>query len=338
MNKYIDEKQSIKKNYDKKPLTYKEQLNKLIERGLIIEDEEEALNLISHINYYHLEAYWYSFYQKNEENKEHVFCPGVTFNNIWNIYTFDRKLRSLFVKALERIEISFRTQFVYYVSHGASAFPFDEEVFGFNEPYYTKTGILRDEKEFSLKKLRKDIQNNSNENYIKHFYSIYNNEIPPIWMVGEILSFGSVSCWFSKIIDKDIKENISAIYGVSPKVLKSWMQHLIYIRNCCAHHGRLWNRICTITPSTKTKVIETKMNSEMIGEIFNNERRIYNTILIIDYLWDLLCFDNDYPWRFKVLDLIHEYKIEEKVMGFPENWEKDPYWSKERDFSGKKFL
>jgi len=80
------------------------------------------------------------------------------------------------------------------------------------------------------------------------------------------------------------------------------------------------------------------MNSEMIGEIFNNERRIYNTILIIDYLWDLLCFDNDYPWRFKVLDLIHEYKIEEKVMGFPENWEKDPYWSKERDFSGKKFL
>jgi abortive infection bacteriophage resistance protein len=328
MNKYINEKQIIKKNYDKKPLTYKEQLNKLIERGLIIEDEEEALHLISHINYYHLEAYWYSFYQKKEEDKEHVFFPDVTFTDIWNIYTFDRELRSLFVKALERIEISFRTQFVYYISHGASIYPFNETSFKFEEPYTNKYGNFINDKESSLRKINKELKRNSNENYIKHFYTYYNNEFPPIWMVGEIMSFGSVSCWYSKIRDTGIKEGISAVYGISPKVLTSWLRHLTYIRNCCAHHGRLWNRICTITPSTKSKVIKTKMNVEAKGEIFNNERRIYNTILIIDYLWDLLCFENDHPWRFKVLDLIHKYSIEEKVMGFPENWEKDPYWSK----------
>lgn len=46
-----------------------------------------------------------------------VFAEGTTWDNIYDLYRFDRKLRLLIFDAIERIEIALRTQMIYRLSH-----------------------------------------------------------------------------------------------------------------------------------------------------------------------------------------------------------------------------
>lgn len=47
--------------YTKKPLTLLEQIERLKQRGLIFDDEKEALAYLFNISYYRLRAYTYPF-------------------------------------------------------------------------------------------------------------------------------------------------------------------------------------------------------------------------------------------------------------------------------------
>ena len=50
-----------KKKFNKPVLTIDQQINLLESRGLHIEDRAVAYKVLSNVNYYHLEGYWYSF-------------------------------------------------------------------------------------------------------------------------------------------------------------------------------------------------------------------------------------------------------------------------------------
>ncbi|MGB0360040.1 MAG: Abi family protein, partial [Endozoicomonas sp.] len=42
---------------------------------------------------------------------------GVSFDDILNLYIFDRELRLLIIDAIERVKVSLHTQFAYHLSH-----------------------------------------------------------------------------------------------------------------------------------------------------------------------------------------------------------------------------
>ena len=86
--------------YNKPTLSFREQIDLLKLRGLIIENEKYALDFLTHVNYYRLSAYIYPFL---EEKEKHVFKKGTTFQNILDIYNFDRELRLVLLDAIERI-------------------------------------------------------------------------------------------------------------------------------------------------------------------------------------------------------------------------------------------
>ena len=46
-----------------------------------------------------------------------TFRDGITWEMIYNLYVFDRKLRILVFDAIERLEIAIRTQIIYQLSH-----------------------------------------------------------------------------------------------------------------------------------------------------------------------------------------------------------------------------
>ena len=111
------DKQDKKRIYTKKKLLYKkeslsfvQQVDLLQSRGMIINNPSYVEELLKHVSYYHLEAYFYSYYKNPKEN--HKFDDGVEFSNIWRDYTFDR-ISGAFGRA-QRIEISVKTQFVYH--------------------------------------------------------------------------------------------------------------------------------------------------------------------------------------------------------------------------------
>ncbi|TVQ22016.1 MAG: Abi family protein [Spirochaetaceae bacterium] len=45
------------------------------------------------------------------------------------------------------------------------------------------------------------------------------------------------------------QREVAVRYQLQPNKLSSWLHHLVYIRNVCAHHSRLWDRRWTIKPT-----------------------------------------------------------------------------------------
>ncbi len=308
----------LRKLYLKPFLSIPEQLDKLQSRGLIIEDIGKITELLAHINYYRLEAYWFTFY--DSKNKEHVFKQGTTFEIIWKHYRFDRRLRAIVSHALERIEMSFRTQFTYYLAQRFGPFPFKIENFSFNTQEWE---VENTKLEISCEK--------SSEQFARHFYKKYSGKLLPVWALVEVLSFGTVVRYYRKIKSIKIKNQISEVYDLQPKELVSWMDHLNYIRNICAHHSRLWNKRLTKLPkppSQSTHPLLSQMwnHPPVNGErnIYFNERRIYNSILVIDYFLSKICPKNS--WRKDVINLIEKYSIDIKRMGFPYGWRDNGFW------------
>lgn len=98
--------------FNKSPTTFQEQIALLKNRGLIIKDSKKAIQNISRINCYRLSSYYPPF----QEQKD-VFKQGIFIEEIFILYDFDRKLRSLIFSAIENIEITLRTKIAYYFSH-----------------------------------------------------------------------------------------------------------------------------------------------------------------------------------------------------------------------------
>ena len=73
-------------------------------------------------------------------------------------------------------------------------------------------------------------------------YNAYNTPATPLnnaHLAGFL--FGGLKRTDSNNISKDC-------FGIDEKILSSWIHTLVYIRNLCAHHSRIWNR--TLAPYT----------------------------------------------------------------------------------------
>ena len=96
----------------KPPTTYNQQIEKLRSRGCQVADVSFCTKILSQINYYRLSAYFLPF-KKLDGN----YLPGTDFNDIYQIYEFDRELRNLLFAAIEEVEIYLRAQFAYFHAH-----------------------------------------------------------------------------------------------------------------------------------------------------------------------------------------------------------------------------
>ncbi|OGV30599.1 MAG: hypothetical protein A3E88_06220 [Legionellales bacterium RIFCSPHIGHO2_12_FULL_35_11] len=91
-----------KQNFSKSPTTPDEQISLLKKRGLVLSDEEFARHCLSTVNYYRLSAYLKPF---EKDKTSHTLNSSTTFDDIWNVYAFDRELRLRFLKFLKYIPI-----------------------------------------------------------------------------------------------------------------------------------------------------------------------------------------------------------------------------------------
>ncbi|KJJ83613.1 Abi family protein [Candidatus Omnitrophus magneticus] len=102
--------------YDKPHLSFHEQADQLIQRGLIAH-RDSLIESLKHINYYSFTGYLYPFRKKDDN-----FIEGTTFEKILFHYKFDSQLRVLIMEAIDRIEISIRTKLIYILADNFGAF------------------------------------------------------------------------------------------------------------------------------------------------------------------------------------------------------------------------
>ena len=214
------------REYSKPPLTYQEQIDLLSSRGLIINNREEAERFLTHVNYYRFSAYCIPF-----EEHRHKFKPDVYFEQVQKLYEFDRLLRFLIDESLEAIEIALRSRIAYYLSHKYGAFAHEDASKFFQRFNHTEW----------IAKVHEEAER-SQERFITHYKNTYKS-FPkiPLWMAVEIMSFSSLSLLFANLLRED-QIAVARYFGIHSSVLKSWLHTFTYVRNICAHHGRLWNR------------------------------------------------------------------------------------------------
>lgn len=97
-----------KQAFQKPLISLPQQVQKLADRGLIFDDVPSAVQRLKFIGYYRLSGYYKFFCDPDDPAREN-FRTGTNFNDVLNLYGFDRRLRVLLAEALERIEIAVKT-------------------------------------------------------------------------------------------------------------------------------------------------------------------------------------------------------------------------------------
>ncbi|MBN2826066.1 MAG: Abi family protein [Campylobacterales bacterium] len=285
----------MKPTFNKPHLSFEAQVNLLRDRNLTINNFNYALKKLKHLNYYRLSAYFYPFY----ETKDH-FRDGTKFEDIIQLYYFDKEFRNLIFYAIEKIEIYIRTQIAFVISqkHG---------VFGYNDQRIFHNANKHKE---ILQSIKKDI-GRSKEPFVSEYFSKYRNEYLPTWAVVEIISFNTLSKIFANL-KEEYREAILDEIDIKPYVFQRWLHSLTYIRNICAHHSRLWNKVLAIEPM-KPK------NQKFFKEL--NNKKIFSIVVMLEFLLQEID-DEEFDFQYQLRRLFHKYPIvDQKAMGFVENWE-----------------
>lgn len=295
--------------YEKPPLTFEKQAELLLSRGLIA-DKSFLINCLKNVNYYRLSGYLYPYRQSDDTFKE-----GTTLEEVWRHYTFDRRLRLIVMDAIERIEISVRTQLVYYLAHKTKAF-------GYIEP--KELPKLSAVEHRRLLKTIQDESKRSRENFVGHFINKYGDchKYLPIWMTGEIVSLGVLFTMYRGLPDI-VKREMGQYYGIPDQVLTSWLKTINVIRNICAHHSRLWNRVLGVKPFIPRK----NKYPQWHNPVSISQDRVFSVLTIFRYLLKIIAPQSNWNNRFSAL--LDEYPdISKWNMGFPDNWQRSPIWKK----------
>lgn len=283
--------------FNKPPLSFDEHISLLKQRNLIINNESYAKHKLSIINYYRLSAYFRPFYIKGKE----IFTNNTTFEDIIKLYYFDKKLRKIIFDKLENIEVFFRTKIIEVVC--------ENDAFG----YLIKLNEAK--KDEILEKINKEL-GRSKEVFVNHYNKKYENEHFPIWMIVETISFSLLSILF-KNLDEESKIKIANELELPVYVLESWIHNLVYIRNICAHHSRIWNRILAIRPKIP------KRKKEFQGL---NNKKIFFSLFVIQYFLNYID-EEENSLKNELQNLFSEYpQINKRNMGFPDNWEEIKIW------------
>jgi len=297
--------------YTKLALSFEQQAQRLLDRGLIVPDKKSLTRHLSVVNYYRLSAYWFPFKRIDPATGNERFAPNTTFETIWRRYTFDRQLRLLVMDAIEHIEVAIlRTRMVeqFTLLHGP---------FGYcsSSNFNPKLDHVRLMNEIDSAMER------SNEEFVQRFRRKYTSEPRlPLWMTAEVMSFGNLFTFF-RFLNRNEKKKLAQIFDLYPPVFESWLHTLNFTRNVCAHHARLWNRIIPIQP----KLPKIRHRPEWHVPIKIDNRRVFAILTILKYLLSYIAPQTD--WGGRLLRLLHEYNdIPIRQMGFPENWQESDLW------------
>ena len=213
----------------KSATTLEEQIEKLKSRNMLMDlGEDKAKEILLDIGYYRLGFYWNPF----EIDKEHNLKEGTKFSDVVKLYYLDTDLKHILSKALNRIEINFKTQLIYHISNY-----YDKNPTWFADKKIVSSQFVRG---FPYIYNEKFIQNNKP---IKNHHSKHKNDIyAPAWKTLEYLTFGSVIKLYLSLYNQDLQRKISEHYGIkSLGVFENYLTTILFIRNICAHSDLLFD-------------------------------------------------------------------------------------------------
>lgn len=300
--------------YKKLPISFEAQAGRLIARGLVAE-RSTLVKRLAATNYFRFCAYAESFLDGEK------YLPDTTLEKVWRLYTFDHRLRTLCLDAIESIEVQVRTQLAYHFAHDIGPLKYLEEA---NFPEFdTSMSDFSDwrGKVNSVIKRTKDPESHSREDFVVNYFQEYgdSHEQPPIWMLIELMDFGSTLSFF-RGVSTDIKKKVSNTIQFPDVLVMSWLLGLNTMRNRCAHHSVLWS-----WRSPRVMRPNKKKYPEWYSASFPSNR--IGILLTVCRYW-LNQISPTNTWTARVFELFDQYpEIDTYKMGLPHNWREHSLWT-----------
>ena len=240
-----------------------ELLNYIISKGVKVKNKKDVLNKFEKYTYYSI-INTYKEVFKNDKG----YIEGVTFDEIYSLYTFDKNLKTIFLKYALEIELVVKSLIANIIT----------EKYGIKNYLIIKNFDSQANAE-SIKKLIFNIEEELNKNYGKHkaitHYQDKYQFVPPFVLV-KILSLGEISRYYGLLKQED-RQKISKYFKISDKLLKQILINLTFARNICAHSDRLY--------TFRTKFF---ISYKLIDKTYNIQASPTNFYMLVNCMYLLL--------------------------------------------------
>lgn len=297
--------------------TLDEQLGIFKSKGLTINDEEEARNILLKENYFFINGYRRVLMVSSKEKK---FVKGATFDELYAIFMFDRELRNILFKNLLIIENNIKSIMSYKLS----------VKYGYKEKNYLKesnfTTDNKDKRRVSdvINKMKRQIRVNS-QNHSATLHYITNYGYIPLWVLVKVLSFGLINELYGILKPEDQKE-IADLYEIEMEDMEVYLSLLANYRNLCAHEDIVFDHRTQKYISNTKYHNELKIKQDEFGEYIKGKNDIFALIIILkqmltkDEFMHMMDEINlklqDLTWQIKSVKINKIYD----TLGFPENY------------------
>ena len=293
-----------------------EQIDIFKHKGLIINDEKYAKQVLLRENYFFLNGYRHLFILSEQDKR---YKEGTTFEELYSLFLFDRSFRNVLFKYLLVIENNLKSITSYQLS----------KKYGYRERDYLKpknfTGEPQKQAQLDdlLKKMKRQIRvNGSQHSATLHYASNYG--YIPLWILVKVLSFGIVSELFS-VLKKEDQEDIARIYEIDPEMMMVYLPILANYRNLCAHEDILYEN------KTQKSIDDTVFHQllrikKVDDEYVQGKNDLFALIIILKQMLYSEDFKNMTLELDNVIETLnynlHTIEIDKVLdkMGFPINW------------------
>ena len=302
---------------DKQFKNLEEQIEILKYKGMTIDDEAYAKRILLKENYFFISGYRYPLMRSVTDKH---FLEGVTFEEMYSLFLFDRAIRNVFFKYLLVIENNLKSIISYQLS----------KKYGYKERTYLKTKNFTNDKSKQkqvndlVRKMKRQIRvNGSKHTATAHYLSNYG--YVPLWILVKVLSFGIVGELFS-IMKYDDQNSICKVYDIPVDEFSTYLPILSNYRNLCAHEDILYeNRTQKkINGTIYHQLLNIEKDEE--GEYVKGTNDLFALLIIMKRMLSYdefkdMCLELDK--RIDNLNYnLHSIKIEKILdrMGFPSNY------------------
>lgn len=219
----------------KPSLSCEQQVVLMVQRGLVVDDTAACAEFLTANNYYRFSGYA-RYFQRAPHLGDDSFEPGSTFEEIRAVYDADEKLRARLAIPLARIELMLRAHVARVIAdeHGAYGRFLEED-------FYTDVG----DREPTVELCRRDIDRSKDRHILRYREDIAGDRADysrlPVWSAVEAWSFGTLSKAIERGAGGELAGAIAGSIGIAKAGFAYRVRSLVYLRNRCAHHSRLWH-------------------------------------------------------------------------------------------------
>ena len=254
--------------------TLDEQVEILRNKGLVIDNEDYAKEILLRENYFFLNGYRHLF-MKSSDNS--MYIPGTKIEELYSLFLFDRRLRSIFFKNILIVENNVKSIISYQLS---KKYGYKEKDY-LNPNNFVNNGAKRKQVNDLISKMKRQIKTNATQHAATQHY-VNNYGYIPLWVLVKVLSFGIVSELFS-VLKKEDQYEIVDLYDLDIDVFSNYLVILSNYRNLCAHEDIMFdNRTQKYINDTKYhRILNIPM---MDNEFIYGKNDLYALVIILKSL------------------------------------------------------